>query len=381
MGKWVKVKLVDICDLNMGQSPESSSYNQDGDGIPFYQGNADFGELNPETRYFCNKPTKIAQKNDILLSVRAPIGALNIAMKTCCIGRGLAAITARENISDAKFLYYVLKMKHAELNQKGTGSTFKAINKQNLSEVLCPLPPLEIQRQIAKTLDTAAEIIGMRKKQLAELDNLIKSTFNDMFGDPVMNEKGWDKVSILDVCSEIVDCVNKTAPIIDGVSPYKMLRTTNIKQGKIDTKNCNYVDEQTFRKWTRRSIPRRGDVLLTREAPIGETGIIESDENLFLGQRIVSYRVNDSIILPLYLLNLMQTEYFQYQIRKLARGSTVKHLSVPECNLFEVYTPPHNLQTQFATILTKIEEQKALVKKAIDEAQLLFDSLMSEYFE
>ncbi|MFC3771124.1 restriction endonuclease subunit S, partial [Paenibacillus sp. GCM10012303] len=103
MSKWEMVKLVDICNLNMGQSPESSSYNQDGDGIPFYQGNADFGELTPETRYYCNKPTKIAKKNDILLSVRAPIGAINIATETCCIGRGLAALTAKEDLTDTKY--------------------------------------------------------------------------------------------------------------------------------------------------------------------------------------------------------------------------------------------------------------------------------------
>nr|WP_256124310.1 restriction endonuclease subunit S [Paenibacillus chitinolyticus] len=160
-----------------------------------------------------------------------------------------------------------------------------------------------------------------------------------------------------------------------------MLRTTNIKKGKVDTRNVNYVDEQTFQKWTRRSVPKRGDVLLTREAPIGETGIIESDDFLFLGQRIVSYRANDSIIHPIYLMYLMQSDYFQDQIRRLARGSTVKHLSVPECNLFVAYVPPIELQNKFANMVTKIEEQKALVKKAIDETQHLFGSLMSEYFE
>ena len=195
MSKWKRIKLRDICDLNMGQSPKSSSYNQDGDGIPFYQGNADFGETHPKTRYYCSQPTKIAHKGDILLSVRAPIGALNIATETCCIGRGLASISARKDLSDMKFLYYVLRGKNAELNQKGTGSTFKAINKKNLSELWCPLPPLEAQRKIAETLDTVSEILAMRKQQLAELDNLIKSIFYDMFGDPVTNEKGWRKGS------------------------------------------------------------------------------------------------------------------------------------------------------------------------------------------
>ena len=82
------VALKEVCKINMGQSPDSSSYNENGEGIPFFQGNADFGERYPVTRVWCNAPTKIAQSEDILISVRAPIGALNYAKEKCCIGRG-----------------------------------------------------------------------------------------------------------------------------------------------------------------------------------------------------------------------------------------------------------------------------------------------------
>ncbi|MDI9468544.1 MAG: restriction endonuclease subunit S [Syntrophomonadaceae bacterium] len=104
MSKWKQVKLGSLCNINMGQSPDSSTYNQIGDGIPFYQGNADFGELNPVTKFYCNKPTKIAYANDILISVRAPIGAVNIATETCCIGRGLAALSPHKDVTDQKYL-------------------------------------------------------------------------------------------------------------------------------------------------------------------------------------------------------------------------------------------------------------------------------------
>lgn len=80
-----KVKLTDVCQLNMGQSPDSASYNETGDGMPFFQGNADFGEIHPTVRIWCNAPTKTAQEGDILISVRAPIGAMNIADRKCCI--------------------------------------------------------------------------------------------------------------------------------------------------------------------------------------------------------------------------------------------------------------------------------------------------------
>ena len=92
-------RLDEVCSINMGQSPESSTYNETGEGVPFFQGNADFGIIHPTVRIWCTSPTKIAHSEDILVSVRAPIGALNIADIDCCIGRGLAALTVNEKLS------------------------------------------------------------------------------------------------------------------------------------------------------------------------------------------------------------------------------------------------------------------------------------------
>ena len=106
--------LKDVCCINMGQSPDSKSYNDSKEGIPFFQGNADFGEKYPITRVWCNAPTKIAKKDDILISVRAPIGALNYAKETCCIGRGLAAITPNKAKVSTEFIFWLLKGKNNE---------------------------------------------------------------------------------------------------------------------------------------------------------------------------------------------------------------------------------------------------------------------------
>lgn len=183
-------KLGDVCVINMGQSPDSSTYNEKGDGIPFFQGNADFGEVTPNVRIWCTAPTKIAQKDDILISVRAPIGALNIANTECCIGRGLAALTPNKRLCSGTYLWYALSGKVTELNSKGTGSTFKAINKKVLAETEVPLPPLSTQRRIAAVLDKVSALIAKRRQQLDKLDELVKSRFVEMFGDPVTNSKG-----------------------------------------------------------------------------------------------------------------------------------------------------------------------------------------------
>lgn len=125
-----EMELTALCTLNMGQSPESSTYNEQGNGIPFFQGNADFGELHPTVRVWCSAPTKIANAGDILISVRAPIGAMNIAAERCCIGRGLAALTPNLDICTQQYLYYALQSRIDELIAQGTGSTFKAVSKK-----------------------------------------------------------------------------------------------------------------------------------------------------------------------------------------------------------------------------------------------------------
>lgn len=173
---WPRVRLGEVCNINMGQSPESSTYNSSSEGLPFYQGNADFGTIHPKPRVWCSAPVKIAKAGDLLISVRAPIGALNFANERCCIGRGLAALSALPNI-EYGFLYYALKSKVAELNAKGTGSTFKAINKRALSAISIVLPPLTIQWRIAANLDRLCDIVAKRKNQLSQLNQLVKSRF------------------------------------------------------------------------------------------------------------------------------------------------------------------------------------------------------------
>lgn len=220
----IETTLCECAQINMGQSPTSESYNDIGGGLPFYQGNADFGEFNPIRRYYCNKPTKIANENDILLSVRAPIGAVNIATEMCCIGRGLCAISEIENITFYKYLYYFLLSKNFQLNAKGTGSTFKAINKGNLCEFKILLPPIEEQKKIAETLDKASNLISLRKQQIEKLDLLVKAKFIDMFGDPATNPMEWSCGKLVDICTKITDGEHGTVGRLSEGRLYLMAR-------------------------------------------------------------------------------------------------------------------------------------------------------------
>ena len=176
--------LKEASTLIMGQSPSSDSYNADSNGLPFYQGNADFGEDNPTPRIWCTDPKKIAEKGDILISVRAPIGAINIADEQCCIGRGIAAIRPNTELVSRDYLRHQLCASRDKLEAMGTGSTFKAIGKKALGGFAITIYPKKGQETIAYQFNWVAEHIKLANSQLAQLDNLVKSRFIEMFGDP-----------------------------------------------------------------------------------------------------------------------------------------------------------------------------------------------------
>ena len=191
--------LSEYCFVNMGQSPASETYNNNADGLPFYQGNADFGEIHPQTRIWCSAPVKIANKGDLLISVRAPIGALNIATEQCCIGRGLAALTPKLDKCRIKYIYFAIQSQINFLIANGTGSTFKAVNKNTLENLLIPVSSLNKQDEIVNIFEKLNNIINKRKEQLLLMDNAVKSRFIEMFGDAQVNPRNftimpWEKV-------------------------------------------------------------------------------------------------------------------------------------------------------------------------------------------
>ncbi|MCE1271442.1 MAG: restriction endonuclease subunit S [Acinetobacter sp.] len=274
---------------------------------------------------------------------------------------------------DAKYLYHYLR--YAKIPDAGYSRHYKF-----LKELEIPLPPLAEQRRIASILDQADELRQKRQQAIEKLDQLLQATFIDMFGDPVSNPKGWEAKPIDNICANIVDCVNKTAPIVEYETPYKMIRTTNVRNHKVDISSVRYVEKETFDKWNRRLTPKRGDVILTREAPVGEVGILESDDSVFLGQRLMLYRVNLELTTPEYLLYFLMSDNLKMQYEQMSSGSTVKHLSVPQCSKWSIYLPPLELQLKFSEFYKMIHANLELMRISYNKADTLFKSLQNQAF-
>ncbi len=170
---WTESTLADFALVNMGQSPKGVYVNEIGDGVPFYQGKAEFGKSHPTPKKACTKPTKIVEEGDILLSVRAPVGPTNVCQETSCIGRGLAGIRSN-NPESQPFLLYYFKYIEPWLSQQGTGTTFKAVSGSFLKDLTIPTPPLEEQIRIANKLDELLAQVDTIKARVDAIPGILK---------------------------------------------------------------------------------------------------------------------------------------------------------------------------------------------------------------
>ena len=191
----------------------------------------------------------------------------------------------------------------------------------------------------------------------------------------------WKEVRIEEVCELIVDCVNKTAPTVSERTPYRMIRTTNIRNGTINLLDCRFVNELIYEKWTRRAKVEEGDVLLTREAPIGEVGIVKHHKGLFLGQRVMQYRANQNVLLPKFLLYSFLSPYLQSQfLSHEGSGSVVSHIRVGDCFKFKLKLPSLTIQNEIATTLGALDDRITLLRETNATLEAIAQALFKSWF-
>lgn len=368
-------RLGDICTVNMGQSPDSATYNEVGRGLPFFQGNTDFGRLHPAVRVWCSEPTKIAHTGDILISVRAPIGAMNVADQDCCIGRGLAAIQVNENICDPKYLWYAIQSKVSDLNAKGTGSTFKAISKSTLTDTEVLLVPLDAQKNIARILSNVENSILFRKEQLTKLDELIKARFVEMFGEPGAKNENWPQCTLGKACkinpkkSEDI----RLQPNLE-VSFVPMPAVT--ENGKMDSSIIKIYDEVKtgFTYFSER------DVLFAKITPCMENGkgavAVNLKNEIGFGStefhviRPIAEKTN-----PYWIYALTVFEKFRKDAAKNMTGSAGQR-RVPASFLenYQISLPPIDLQNQFAAFVAEVDKSKLFAELFAQNACILAEN-------
>ena len=379
----MRVKLGEICEIVSGSTPKT--------GIPEYWDGAEKwitpAELNEDTYIITDSVRKLTTlgvkktglspfpEGTVILSSRAPIGKVAIAGCEMYCNQGFKNLICSQKIYN-RYLYWFLKGNTEYLNSLGRGATFKEISKQIVASIEINVPDMGQQMQAAENLERVSSIIRLRKQQLQKLDDLVKARFVEMFGDG-----NHPRIALIDL---IIEGAGLSYGIVqpgdDGTGDMGVLRPVDMVDGKISTASIKYIDRSIGDGFKKTELC--GDELLITVR--GTTGITALTDIRFNGMNVTRgiavVRYDRNKINPVYLNAYLNTDESQRYIQEHTRGATLQQINLSDLRVQQIMVPPLTLQEQMAAFVTQTDKSKAVIQKALDEAQLLFDSLMQKYF-
>ena len=365
--------LSEIADIVMGQSPPSSTYNHAKDGLPFFQGKADFGDRQPSIRIFCSQPTKIAERGDILISVRAPVGPANIAPSRCCIGRGLAAIRAKR--IDPTFLWHFFRHHESQLTARGKGSTFEAINRDDLEKVRVPIPSILEQKRVVGILEKADRLRRISRYADQLSDTFLQSVFLKMFGKDF--EQNGPKIRF----GELVKITGGGTPA-RNVPAYFTGRipwlTAKDMRGDYIFDTQEHITEEAIANSATNLVPA-GSILVVVKSKVlmHRLPLAISKVPLCHGQDIKSIQCSDSLE-PEFGRFILKR--YEPHLLRIARGANTEGLTLPMLQELLVPDISKGEQQKFVAIVRRFEGMRAQQREAERQAEHLFQTLLDRAF-
>jgi len=369
---WKKVKLGEVCEIVSGSTPKRNNVEYWEEGTIPWVTPKDLSKLN--TRFLEDVPeyitelgyrscsTTLLPTNSLLFSSRAPIGHIAINKEPVCTNQGFKSFVPKA-ILDVHYLYYTMYFFKEQVQALGTGSTFKEVSKRVISDFQIPLPPISEQKAIAAQLDRADKLRQDLAQSLKDYDRLLAASFLDMFGDPVLNPKGWEVVKLGEVA---ISENNKRVPIKSG--------DRNNRQGKYPYYGASgiidSIDDYTH-EGTRLLVGEDGANLLSRNTPIGFLASGQYWVNNHA--HVLKSTDKTELVYLLYFINCIDLEVY-------VTGSAQPKLNKKNLDRIPIPLPPLSLQQQFAQLVERIERQKALIRSAQQSAEDLFGALLQAYF-
>ena len=382
------VRLGDVCTVISGSTPKSNIPEYwDGDVIWITP-----AELNESSYIIRDSIRHITTKavsdtslrsfpaGTVILSSRAPIGKTAIAGCEMYCNQGFKNLICSSRINN-KYLYCFLSCKTDYLNSLGRGATFKEISKNIVEDIIIPLPEISEQKKIAAKFEHIRNVKQNYERQRELLDELIKSRFIELFGDPVDNEMQWPTKSLEEACRVIVDCPHSTPNYTSQNTGFMCIRTSIVKKNYIIWDDIEFISEEEYNKRIQRKKPEKGDVIYTREGAIlGIAAVIDKECNVALGQRAMLLSPDANQCNSIFLCNAMNCDSFLANALKGQSGSASPHINVGDIKAFKMIMPPIKLQQQFAAFVAQVDKSKFVVQKSLQELETLKKSLMQQYF-
>ena len=372
------IKLGDLCKSCAGQIKV-----EDGELIDYIDISSIDNEkkklIGFQTMPFGESPSrarKVVKKGSILVStVRPNLNAIavleNDTPNISVASTGFCILDCKDDV-DNRFVFNFCKSRKFidDMVSKATGASYPAVSDKIIRSALVPNYTYEEQCNISKVLDSISDIIDKREAELFSLDELIKARFVEMFGEK------YPEDTLFNLCN-IIDYRGKTPEKVECGLPF--ITAKNIKMHHMTLEPREYISKETYDKVMVRGFPKEGDVVFTTEAPLGNVCRIPHFETEFyIGQRIVTMQTD--ALNPTYLEYALSDEEFVRKYMGKSSGSTVTGIRVRLLEQLTIPIPPRTLQDEFSIFVDQVDKSKVAVQKALDETQLLFDSLMQKYF-
>ena len=321
---------------------------------------------------------------DVLISWSASLGVYIWNKGKALLNQHIFKVVFDKCAVNKQYFVYAVQHKLQEMETKAHGATMKHIVKKDFDNTVIPFPTLEEQDEIAQIINHASEIISARQQQLQKLDELVKARFVEMFGDPLINSLGLDIKPMTEVCEIIDGDRGKNYPTADELADEGyclFLNTKNVTASGFIFDTCMFISKEKD-EVLRNGKLSRGDVVLTTRGTLGNLAFYTDDvpfEHIRINSGMVILRMKKEILNEVYFIEVFKMQLADIR-KKIASGSAQPQLPISTMNKIQILIPEIEMQMRFADFVKQVHQSKAAVQEALDEAQLLFDSLMQQYF-
>ena len=381
-------RLGDICTVVSGSTPNTSIGE-------YWDGEIKWitpAELDEDSFYITDSVRHITEQGKnkaglpympvgtVILSSRAPIGKTAIAGCEMCCNQGFKNLICSEKIFN-EYLYFFLKSKTDFLNSLGRGATFKELSKSIVENIDIPLPAYEIQKQISIQMKQIERLISLRKQQLSKLDELVKSRFIELFGDPEDSTMKWERTNFASVCLDMHQGINTVADKVEYVnSGFPIIQSKNITSGFLDLEDVRYVTESDYEYYRNKYNPKPSDLLVCNIGTIGKSLIVEDEVDFLIAWNLFLIKLNKELVNPIFIKVFIELLNQQNYFEKYMTGGTVKFVNKKTMGNISTPLPPLELQKQFASFVEQTEKSKFEIQKSFEKLETLKKALMQKYF-
>ena len=386
--EWKTVELKSIVDVTMGQSPKSEFYNDNFEGMPFLQGNKTFGDKYPSFELYTTSIKKVAKKNSVLMSVRAPVGDLNIAREDICIGRGVCGLQMKKG--DNEFLYYLLKANISHLINKESGTVFGSINKNDIETFEVTLPEdFDDQMKILTILKNIDKKIDVCKDLNKNLEQLIKyihinwfeefEPFKDMnFYDTKLGSipVGWDVKPLQDFIKfqEGPGIRNWQYVEEDGIN---FLNIRCIQNNDLVLDTANMISKEEANGKYSHFMLNEWDLVISSSGTVGRYAIVREEHlPLCLNTSIIRFTPLHSFDHYAYVYSYLTSRGFYHYLLTMGSGSVQLNFGPTHLKQIDLIVPPENILKEYNDLIFPLIKQMVTIKSEISKLTKLRDTLL-----